>query len=147
MSRTMKIVVGFLAFDAVAVAAFLGYKAFLAGPSGSPQDSYEWLVMDGVYQPRNYVEEFIRNDALGQGITPIHIRNFGQNASVLRKFKGSKFAHPRPIVVDMTYTGLEDWMLVDIRYQNPDGREIRRTVLYIKVDGAWKVGDSGRLTE
>ena len=43
----------------------------------------------------------------------------------------------------MAYPGLEDWMLIDIKYKNEKGQEVLRTVLYVQVEGTWRVGDSG----
>jgi hypothetical protein len=42
---------------------------------------------------------------------------------------------------------MDDWMLVGLKYENEKGFEVLRTILYIEVNGAWKVGDSGRLAE
>lgn len=45
----------------------------------------------------------------------------------------------------MLNPGLDDWMLVDIRYKSESEREIIRTILYLSIRGVWKVGDSGTL--
>jgi hypothetical protein len=38
-------------------------------------------------------------------------------------------------------------MLIDIKYMNEKDQEILRTVLYVEVEGNWRVGDSGSLLE
>lgn len=45
----------------------------------------------------------------------------------------------------MFYKGLNDWKLVDLEYKNEKKQQVRRTVLYVDVAGAWTVADSGTL--
>jgi hypothetical protein len=45
----------------------------------------------------------------------------------------------------MMYPGMEDWQLVDLKYTTEGGREIIQTILYIYIDGNWRVGDRGKL--
>jgi predicted nucleotidyltransferase len=45
----------------------------------------------------------------------------------------------------MAFPDLEDWMLIDIKYKNEKDQEILRTVLYVLIEGNWRVGDSGTL--
>jgi len=47
----------------------------------------------------------------------------------------------------MMFNGLEDWKLVEILYKTEKEQEIQRTVLYVYINGAWSVGDSGELTK
>ena len=115
------------------------------GPEKTPVDGYEWVTIDEDYEPRDIIEEFIKTDTLRQGIAPVEIRNYGRNAGVLKAFRGARFAGPNPTVLSMTWPGLDDWMLVDIKHPHKTGREIERTVLYIMVRGQWTVGDSGKL--
>jgi hypothetical protein len=75
------------------------------------------------------------------------IRDHGQDAKVLRRFKGKQFAQPSPKVLALFFKGLDDWMIVDIRYKAENGLEATRTVLYVLDAGQWKVGDSGLLLE
>ncbi len=49
--------------------------------------------------------------------------------------------------LEMQFKGLEDWAIVDLWIKSEEGREIRRTVLYVLTANAWKVGDSGRLAD
>lgn len=114
---------------------------------GSTAEDYEWVTMDEAYTPQNYVEEFIKNDSEGRGIFPVSIRNYGHDSAILKRFRGSQFAKPNEAALNMAYPELEDWMLVDIKYENERKQEVLRTVLYVQVDGNWRVGDSGRLLE
>ena len=126
-----------------AVAALLAWTG--ACRKGARADDYEWTTIDENYSPRNYVEEFIKNDSEEKGLFPVDIRNYGKDASVLRRFRGSNFARPNEAALTMAYQGLEDWMLIDIKYKNEKAQEVQRTVLYVQVEGIWRVGDSGNL--
>ena len=121
--------------------------AFIAGSGGcrkgSQTDDYEWTTIDENYTPQNYVEEFIKNDSEQKGIFPVNIRNYGKDVSILRRFRGKNFAKPNEAALNMAFPDLEDWMLIDIKYKNEKDQEILRTVLYVQVEGSWRVGDSG----
>ncbi|MFW6160505.1 MAG: hypothetical protein ACOC57_05120 [Acidobacteriota bacterium] len=65
---------------------------------------------------------------------------------MLKKFRGSKLAGPGQAQLNMMYPGLEDWMLVEIKYKRNE-REAVRAVLYILLKGEWRVADSGSLYE
>jgi hypothetical protein len=145
MNKTLKIIIIFLAFDALALGAYFGLRALNAGRGRAPQDEYEWTTVDEAYQPRDAIETFIKEDAQAKSGLPLRMRNFGRNDAVLRRFKGSSFARPKGTVLEMTYPGLEDWKLVDLWYAAAEGREVKRTVLYVMLKGAWKVADSGQL--
>jgi hypothetical protein len=118
---------------------------------GSRQDRtqeelFVWVIMDDYYVPRNPVEEFIYNDAETKGFLPVSIRNYGKNKKALKSFRGKNFAGPTEAQIKMMFKGLEDWMLLDIKYKDEKEREVLRTVLYIFVEGTWRVGDSGSLS-
>jgi len=123
--------------------------AFIAGASGcrkgSQADDYQWITIDESYTPQNFVEEFIKNDSEQKEIFPVNIRNYGKDISILRRFRGTNFAKPNEAALNMAYPDLEDWMLIAIKYKNEKGQEVLRTVLYIQVEGSWRVGDSGSL--
>lgn len=144
MNRVLKVVLIFLAMDAVAAGLYFGIKA-LGGKSGTPQDEYAWLTVDESYQPRNAVEEFLKADAAQKGLLPVYIKNYGRNADVLKRFRGTNIAGANEAVLDMAFRGLQDWMLVDLRYKNEKERDVQRTMLYVEIGGQWKVGDNGRL--
>ena len=144
MSKTAKIILVFLLFDAVVVGGYLGSKALSRG-SGGAGEAYEWVTIDQNYAPRDAVEEFIKNDSALRGLLPVFIKNYGQDKTILRRFKGTRFAKPNPGLLDMFFKGLQDWMLIDLKYKNEKKLEVLRTVLYVQVDGAWKVADSGSL--
>jgi len=121
--------------------------AFIAGSSGCKRgaktDDYEWITIDENYTPKNYVEEFIKNDSEQKGIFPVSIRNYGKDTSILRRFRGTNFARPNEAALNIAFPDLEDWMLIDIKYKNEKDQEVLRTVLYVQVEGSWRVGDSG----
>ena len=126
----------------VAAASVVG----LAGcRKGSKADDYQWTTIDEYYTPQNYVEEFIKNDSEQKGIFPVYIRNYKKDVSILRRFRGTNFAKSSEAALKMAYPDLEDWMLIDIKYKNEKDQEVLRTVLYVLVEGNWKVGDSGTL--
>lgn len=136
---------------AIILVVFLAGMAFLSGTTacrkGSRAEDYEWTSIDENYVPKNYVEEFIKNDSEQKGIFPVSIRNYGKDASVLRRFRGANFARPNEAALNMAFPGLDDWMLIDIKYKNDKDQEVLRTVLYVEVGGNWRVGDSGSLLE
>jgi len=145
MNKTLRMIGYFLTFDIIVIAGYFAYKSFFAGKSGFRPDDYEWVTIDENYTPQNYVEEFIKNDAERMEIFPVSIRNYEKDPSVLKKFLGTNFARPSEAQINMMYKGLEDWMLIDLKYKNEKDQEVARTILYVQVQGSWKVGDSGRL--
>jgi len=144
MNRIVKVILIFLAVDAVGVGLYFGLRA-LGGRSASPQDEYAWTTVDEAYQPRNAVEEFIKADAVQKGLLPVQIKDYGRNEAVLKKFHGASIARANEAVLDMAFRGLQDWMLVDLMYKNEKQRDVLRTMLYVEIGGQWKVGDNGRL--
>ncbi|MFP4081359.1 MAG: hypothetical protein ACLFVG_01235 [Candidatus Aminicenantes bacterium] len=147
MNKIVKIIIIFLVIDAVVIGGYLGYKTLFKqkGETGLTQD-YQWITMDQDYTPENVVEEFIMKDSLKKGIFPVSVKNYDKNTAILDKFRGRNFAGPKESQLNMMYHGLEDWMLVDIKYKKKE-REVIRTVLYIMVNGEWRVGDSGTLAQ
>ena len=144
MNKAPKIGIIFLVMGAVAAGLYFGYQA-LAGKGPNPEDEYAWATVDESYQPRNTVEEFIKTDAIQQGLLPAYLKDYGRNAKVLRKFRGTKLAGANEAVLDVTFPGVQDWMIVDLRYKTGKERDVQRTVLYVQVGGQWKAGDSGKL--
>lgn len=138
-----------LALFAVIAAVVLASAQACAGGRGrgEPADSYEWLTVDEDYIPRDAIESFIMADAARQGLLPVYLRNYGRNPAVLKKFRGSRFPGASEAVLRMSFQGLGEWMLIDLKYQNEQGRDIQRTILYVEIRGQWQVGDSGRLVD
>ncbi len=112
---------------------------------GSRPEDFEWTTIDESYAPKNYIEEFIKSDAEQKGILPVYIRNYGQDAAVLKRFRGSNFARPTQAALNLAFPGLSDWMLIDLKYKNENDKDVQRTMLYIEVGGKWRVADSGTL--
>jgi len=133
----------------VLIVALLAAAAYMASSpgcrKGSKADDFQWIQIDENYTPQNYVEEFIKNDSEQKGIFPVNIRNYGRDNSILRRFRGTNFAKPNEAALKMAFPDLEDWMLIDIKYKNERDQEVLRTVLYVQVEGNWRVGDSGTL--
>jgi hypothetical protein len=146
MNRSLKIILIFLAVDAVLIGGYFGYRALSSGGK-APMDAYEWKTMDVAYQPQDAVEEFIKNDAGRQNFFPVYIRNFRQDRAVLKRFRGQKFARASESVLNMTYPGNQDWVLIEIKYKNEKQQEVQRTILYLMLNGTWLVADSGRLAD
>jgi hypothetical protein len=146
MTKALKVIIIFLAIDAAAVGLYFGIKA-VSGPGGKSPDEYPWVTVDDSYSPRNSVEDYLKTDAAQKGLLPISIRNYGRNVSVLKKFHGSNFAGANEAVLEMVHRGMQDWMIVDLRYKNEKQRPVERTLLYVEVGGQWKVADSGRLVK
>ncbi len=144
MNKTLKILVIFLAVDAIALGAYFGLRA-MSGGRAKPQDGYAWVMLDESYAPANSIEQYIKDDAAAKGLLPVYLRNYGRNVSVLKRFQGGNFAGANEAVLEMAYRGLQDWMLVDLKYKDEKERDIERTLLYIELGGQWKVADSGRL--
>jgi hypothetical protein len=144
MGKAAKYLVLFLIFDAVVVAGYFGFKA-IKGGGGSVLDAYDWVTIDEAYVPKNEVEAFIKTDAENRGALPVYIKNYGPNAKVLGRFKGKQYAQPSVNVLNMLNRGLDDWMIVEIKYQTETEREVIRTLLYLYVQKQWKVGDTGTL--
>ena len=147
MNKIVKIVVIFLIIDIVIIAGYFAYKNVILKPSKQISEEYEWITVDEYFTPRNFVEEFIKNDSAEKGLFPVQIKNYGKNPSILKRFRGTQFAQPTQAQLNMMYRGLEDWMLVDLKFKSKEDKEIVRTILYIQLDGNWRVGDSGKLME
>jgi len=147
MSKALRIVIYFLVFDAVVAGLYFGIRALGSGGGAGPAEGVEWATMDASYQPATELEEYIKTDYDEKGLLPLQFRNFGPSAAVLKKFRGSKLAGGGVSVLEMTFQGLEDWALVEVWFKGEEGREIRRTILYILTENAWKAGDSGRLAD
>ena len=147
MSKPLRILIIFLAVDALAIGAYLGIKALGKGGGGDPAQAYDWATMDAYYQPATELEQFVKDDYEERGLLPLQFRNFGRDQAVLKKFRGSKLVGAGVPVLEMTFKGLEDWAVVDLRIKSGEDREIRRAVLYVLTANAWKVGDSGRLAD
>jgi hypothetical protein len=142
---------------------FFGALALITGlpackGKGGASD-YQWVTVDQNYAPKDAVEEFIKNDAETRDNFPLQIRNYGNDPKILRKFKGSRFAQANKNVLGMFFKGMEDWMIVDIKWKVKDERkkegeeqpkkelEAKRTMLYVYAEGKWTVADSGTLLE
>jgi len=104
-----------------------------------------WVTIDENYQPRDPVEVFIKQDSANRSLLPVSIINYGNDEAVLKRFKGSNYAMPKPAVLRMFFKGLRDWKVVDLKYLNEKKREVNRTILYVLDGEAWKVADSGSL--
>jgi hypothetical protein len=128
----------------IALAALMGVAAS-GCKKGSQADEYPWVTIDESYTPQNYVEEFIKSDSEQKGLFPVYIKNYGKDKSILGRFRGANFAKPSEAQVNLAFSGLQDWMLIDIKYNNEKKQEVLRTVLYVQLEGTWRVGDSGSL--
>jgi hypothetical protein len=147
MNKVVKILVIFLVIDAVVIGGYFGYKALTTEKSDTVEDSSEWVLVDEYYQPKDYIEGFIKDDAEQRGILPIHIRNYGKDKKALKKFRGKNFARPGETQLKLKYRDMEDWKLVEIKFTGDSGREGQRAVLYVYEDGEWKVGDNGVISQ
>ena len=142
MSKIVKYLLLFLLFDAVVIGGYLLIKSMAGGKKAS---DYEWITVDEAYAPRNAVEEFIKSDAAIRNALPVQIKDYGQNAGILKRFKGRQFAQPTENVLALFFKDLDDWMVVDIKYKAENEREVVRTMLYIFAGKQWRVGDAGTL--
>ena len=129
------------------ILSFFACKKNTSDEVNLDSSAYEWVTIDEFYIPEDYVEEFIKNESAENGRLPIQIKNYGNNTTVLRKFKGKNFAGPTEVQVKMMYNGLGEWKLIDLKYKNKEKKDIQRTILYVYVNGDWLVGDSGVLTK
>jgi len=145
MSKPLRMLFIFLLIDAVAVGVYFLAKGSGPGSGADPTKDFVWTTMDAYYQPATELEQSIKTDYDEKDLLPFQFRNYGRNAAVLKKFRGSKFVGAGVPVLEMTFKGLEDWAVVDIWIKREDNREIRRTDLYILRENEWKVADSGRL--
>jgi hypothetical protein len=145
MSKTLKIIVIFLAFDAVILGAYFASKFFTGSSGRTPMDEYEWKTIDAYYQPTDFVEQFIKDDAAQKEIFPVQIRNYKQNGNVFKRFQGKNFARSSASSLELAFPGLDDWALIEIKYKNEKEQEIGRVILYVSIKGQWRVGDSGTL--
>jgi len=136
-------------FASMVLVLLLGYfiyNSFFLKAKPKYAEEHDWTIIDEYYSPRDLVEDFIKQDAMVKDNLPINIINYGEDQSVLRRFKGKRFAGPTEAQLRMMFNGLEEWKIVDILYKTEKEQEIQRTVLYVYLDGEWSVGDSGELT-
>lgn len=146
MSKTLRIVLIILVLDLVIAGAYFLFR----GPGSGGEDpvaGVAWKTMDEYFQPTTELEQSIKTDYEEKELLPLQFRDFGASPAVLKRFRGAKLAGAGVSVLEMQFKGLEDWALVEIWYKGEEGREIRRTILYILTQNAWKVGDSGRLAD
>jgi hypothetical protein len=134
-----------LFFLALIFIGLAGLSACRGSGAGSDPDAYSWVAIDESYAPKDDVEAFIKMDAANRNALPVYIRNYGSDKRILDLFKGRFYAQPGVNTLAMLNQGLDDWKIVDIKYKAENNRDIVRTVLYFKVKGSWKVGDSGTL--
>jgi hypothetical protein len=146
MNKFVKYLIIFIAADILLLGIYFGFIAGRQGKSKSPLADYEWVEIDEYYIPRDFVESYIKNDAIQKESLPVSIRNYGKNPTVLRRFRGKNFANPKESELRMMYNGLEDWKMVDLKYKERE-REVLRTILYVMIRGEWSVGDIGTLTQ
>jgi hypothetical protein len=144
MSKTLRVVLIFLAIDLVVAGAYFLFRGQGSGGGEDPVAGVAWTTMDESFQPSTELEQFIKTDYEAKELLPLRFRDFGQSPAVLKRFRGAKLAGAGVSVLEMQFQGLEDWALVEIWYKGEEGREIRRAILYILTRNAWKVGDSGR---
>ena len=147
MSKTLRYLIIFLVFDAVLVGGYFLVRALGSGAAKDPTAGVPWTTMDEAYQPATELEQFVKTDAEDNGLLPLQFRSFGRSAAVLKRFRGAKLVGASVPVLEMQFKGLEDWAVAELWIKTDDGREIRRTVLYVLTSNAWKVGDSGRLAD
>jgi hypothetical protein len=147
MSKTARLIVYFLAFDALVAGAYFGYRALSKGGGAASLEDVPWVTVDEAYQPANEVEAFIKTDAENRGALPVYIRNFGADEKVLKRFRGRELAKPTENVLNLFFKGMADWMVVDIKYKSENDRDVVRTVLYVLQNKQWRVGDSGSLIQ
>jgi hypothetical protein len=131
----------------VLLVGYFLYTSFFLKAKPKYAEEYDWTVIDEYYTPRDRVEDFIKQDAIAKDNLPVNIINYGDDQTILRRFKGKRFAGPTQAQLRMMFNGLEDWKLVDIQYKTEKEQEVRRTVLYVYVNDEWSVGDSGELTK
>jgi hypothetical protein len=142
-----RILIVFLIMILVLIAGYFIYTSIFLKPTTKYAQEYEWTIIDEYYTPKDLVEDFIKKDAVAKNNLPVNIINYGDDQSILRRFRGKRFAGPSEAQLRMMFNGLEDWKLVDIQYKTEKDQEIRRTVLYVYLNGEWSVGDSGELTK
>jgi hypothetical protein len=147
MSKALRILVIFLVVDAVALGIYFGVKALGSGGGDDPTKGTDWFTMDAYYQPASEIEEIVKKSYGEMDLLPLQVRNFGSNTAVLKKFRGAKLVGAGKSVLEMTFKGVEDWAIVEVWFKGEEGREIRRTILYILQGNEWKTGDSGRLVD
>jgi hypothetical protein len=145
MNRFVKYLIIFLAVDLVLVGLYFAFIKAGGGKAPSPLLDYEWVEIDEDYTPRDYVEGFIKNDAIKRGVLPVSIKNYGGDPVILKRFRGKNFANPKESELRMLYQGLEEWKLVELKHKERE-REVQRTILYVMIKGEWSVGDIGTLS-
>jgi hypothetical protein len=148
MKKFIKILNILLIIGAIAIGGLTIGGQIACKGKGSVSSGYDWVTIDKSYNPQNTIEEFLRDDAAAKGYFPVYIKNYGKNKKILRQFKGKRFAQTNnETVLEMQFKGMEDWMIIDLKYKNEKEQEVKRTLLYINVRGKWMLGDSGTLLE
>ena len=142
-----KMIFVFASMILVLLVGYFIYTSYFLKAKPKYAEEYDWTVIDEYYTPRDLVEDFIKQDAMAKNNLPVNIINYGNDQSILRRFRGKRFADPTEAQLRMMFNGLEDWKLVDIQYKTEKEQEVQRTVLYVYLNGEWSVGDSGTLTK
>ena len=147
MNKIVKILLIFLIVDVVVIGGYFGYRALAGKKETAPSAAYDWIQIDESYHPKDYIEEFIKNDAQEKGSLPVLLKNYGRDTKVLKKFRGKNFAGAGESQLKLQYRDLADWQLIEIKFTAESGRETQRAVLYVQENGQWKVGDKGIISQ
>jgi hypothetical protein len=145
MNKVVKIVLIIIIIDVIVFGGYFLYKALSGKKKDAAEETYEWVTIDEYYTPVDFVEAYIKNESMQQGLLPVSIKNYGENKAILKKFKGRKFAGPSESVLKAMFKDMEEYKLVTLKYKDQNDRENQRTVLYVYIAGDWRVGDSGKL--
>jgi hypothetical protein len=147
MSKPIRILVIFLLVDILGLGIYFLARGLKSRSGEDLTKGTDWVTMDAYYQPATELEQFVKTSYEEMNLLPLQFRNYGKNAAILKKFRGSKLVGAGKSVLEMTFKGLEDWAIVEVWIKGEEGREIRRTILYVLTANEWKVGDSGRLAD
>lgn len=147
MNRPLRAALPALALGVLVLDLLSGAWACRSRSGRAETEGPSWKVIDVETEPANDLEELIQADYDEKGLLPLRIRNHGPSPEALRRFRGAKLVGASVSVLEMTFPGTDDWAVVEIWIQGEEGREIRRTILYVLSAGEWRVADSGRLAE
>jgi len=103
----------------------------------------KWITITKDYNPQNDLERIIKDFAEVDGYLPILIKNYCNNALVLRLFRGSRLSYPTENDLKAIFNDLEKWSLVTMKYRKQDGSEVERVILYVFTGDSWRVADAG----
>lgn len=141
MRKSVKILIIFFVILAIAIGGYLGFHKIFSNKQQTSSEYGKWIKIDRNYKPGDGVESVVKQYAQEENIYPFLIRKI-KDPSLFGQFKG--FLASGLTEEDIKESDYyQDWVIVDLKYKDENGKEVYRRALFVQVaDGKWGVIDS-----